>query len=1159
MRNFFVCVCIFISYGVFAQNTAREDQLLKTIQNELNRNMEQLKKQDVPVYLLSYRVDDIRQHNMSATFGALDYSRGKSERILTVQVRVGDNQMDNFRELRDDQSFGVTFSSSTTLSLDDDSKSIALTLWRETEKLYKEAVSRYRKVKTSTSLVVDSEDKAADYSDNTANQYYEKPISFTDFNFEPSQWEQRIKKYSKLFADKKEIHEGQSTMRFFIERKYYVNSEGTSIVQNYTNCRLFITAETQADDGMRLPIFESYYAHSPEGLPSDKQMMEDAAKIGNVLLQMRNAPTVDAYTGPAILSKEAAGVFFHEIFGHRVEGYRLKKESDAQTFKKKVGENILNPEISVVFDPTIKEYKGSLLNGSYMYDDEGAKGEKVIVVENGVLKNFLMTRTPINNFPKSNGHARAQAGKQPVSRQSNLIVETSKPYTDAQLRQMLIDEIKKQGKPYGYWFEKVQGGFTMTGRYMPNSFNVTPIEVYRVYADGRPDELVRGVDLVGTPLAMFSKIEAVGDAPGNFAGTCGAESGWVQAGCCSPALLISQIETQRKDKNQYRAPVLERPYSQNAEKANDFSTVAFKAMEDELKLNMAQLKIDNLHPLYYISYLVTDGNTYNVEASLGGITNSSILPYRTQETTVLVGDNQRNNLNYSIGQNSYYYSGNSIDLPIANEDDYNSIRSSLWISTDQQYKEAAKQLEEKNTTIGEQNIPQEDIELPDFSSIPVQTKIIDSPRENVNSINLENMAKELSLVFADYPNFTESSIDITVNQTDALYLNSEGVKYKSPASILTIIAYASTVTNDGESIADKITIYSNSFAQLPDMQTLKGNIKSMASLLDQLRIAPVLSNDELFKGAIMFEQDAVGYLVSQSFFETTGGLCAKRKKIEKESSAIPYFTFMSGSAANENKLENQIGKTVISKDLSIIAMDRTKTYNNIPLIGYYEIDAEGVNSSEYFPLIENGVMKNLLNDRIPTQKFRQSNGHKRLSTSAYNVNTSIAPGVIEMTSKKATSKDKMKKQLIALGKKEKAEYVYIIRKIDANFSLDNMVANITRMVSGDKSIKPLYVYRVSVNDGSETLVRMATLSNITLESFKDVVAVSNQQQVYNTLLQGDSGGMMGFFFRFDSKNGIPASFIVPDAIILNGLELKKDRSIILNKKPVTPNPLLVEE
>ena len=213
-------------------------------------------------------------------------------------------------------------------------------------------------------------------------------------------------------------------------------------------------------------------------------------------------------------SNDAAGVFFHEIFGHRVEGARMKSERDGQTFKKKVGESVLNPDVSIIFDPTIQYYKGVPLNGSYIFDDEGIRGERVVVVDKGILKNFLMSRTPIDGFPQSNGHARAQAGMHPVSRQSNLIVETQSPYTDTQLRKMLIDEIKLQGKEYGFFFKTVTGGFTITGRYIPNSFNVTPIEVYRVYADGRPDELVRGVDLIGTPLAMFSQIGAIGDTPG---------------------------------------------------------------------------------------------------------------------------------------------------------------------------------------------------------------------------------------------------------------------------------------------------------------------------------------------------------------------------------------------------------------------------------------------------------------------------------------------------------------------------------------------------------------------------------------------------------------------------------------------------------------------
>ena len=555
----FSILAAILFFGAFAQ-TAPQDELLKILKNEIDRGMTYFQKADIPAYLISYRIDEVESYYISTAFGTLTASNPNKERILTVQVRVGDKDLDNFHELRDDASaYMSSRGTRVNIPVENDAKAIALVLWEATEKEYRNAASRYEKVKANVAVKVEAEDKAPDYTNITPTQYYEKPVRISDFKFDIKNWENRLKSYSAEFKENKDIIEGESWLRFAIERKYFVTSEGTSIAHNNTYCHVYLSVMTQADDGMELPLFQSYFAHSPQDMPGDEIMKKGAQEVARIAVAMKTAPVVDPYTGPAILSNDASGVFFHEIFGHRVEGARLKQETDGQTFKKKVGEVVLPKEFSVIFDPTISTYKGIPLNGSFKYDDEGIKGEKVVVVDKGVLKNFLMTRTPINNFPKSNGHARAQAGLQPVSRQSNLIVETEKPFTDAQLKEMLIAEAKKQDKEYGYLFAKVTGGFTMTGRFIPNSFNVIPLEVYRVFVDGRPDELVRGVDLVGTPLAMFSQVEAAGDTPGNFAGTCGAESGGVPAGCCSPALFVKQIEMQKKDKSQNRPPILERP------------------------------------------------------------------------------------------------------------------------------------------------------------------------------------------------------------------------------------------------------------------------------------------------------------------------------------------------------------------------------------------------------------------------------------------------------------------------------------------------------------------------------------------------------------------------------------------------------------------------
>jgi predicted Zn-dependent protease len=277
------------------------------------------------------------------------------------------------------------------------------------------------------------------------------------------------------------------------------------------------------------------------------------------LEKLKLAPIAEPFVGPAILSGRAAGVFFHEIFGHRVEGHRQKDQAEGQTFTKSVGLPVLPTFLSIYFDPTVRKAAGTDLNGSYRYDDEGMPGQRLTVVDRGVLRAFLMSRSPVLQFDKSNGHGRRQPGFEVVSRQSNLIVESGNTVSDARLREMLREEIRRQNKPYGLYFEEVTGGYTQTRRGGLQAFAVLPLVVYKVYPDDRPDELVRGVDIVGTPLASFSKILATSNRPEVFNGYCGAESGSVPVSAVSPALLVSEIETQRKEKSSDRPPLLPRP------------------------------------------------------------------------------------------------------------------------------------------------------------------------------------------------------------------------------------------------------------------------------------------------------------------------------------------------------------------------------------------------------------------------------------------------------------------------------------------------------------------------------------------------------------------------------------------------------------------------
>ncbi len=535
-----------------------QDPVFETMKSELDRNFTILNKEQIPAYYIFLRLEDIQSAGCVGRMGRLQSPVGEiaTTSYLTSAVRVGDYALDNTHELRDSYGGGLSVGQEQ-VAADKNPQLIKNAIWGQLDNLYKQGIQTYEQVKANMAVKVEQEDKSPDFSKEKADKYYEAPLG--DLKIDAKIWEDKIRKYSAVFDKNNDLLEGIAIFQAVSSRTYIVDTEGREIAQNSISYQLMLIASATADDGMELPLYKTWFAYSPEELPSDEEVLKEAEILSEKVSTLKKAPVVESFTGPALLSAEAAGVFFHEIFGHRVEGSRMKQESDAQTFKKKINELVLPKHISVTFDPTIKSYKDNTLSGSYVYDDEGIKSQRVEIVKNGVLKNFLMCRTPIEGFLHSNGHGRAQIGEAPISRQSNMIVESTQKYSDEELRKMLIKEAKSQGKTYAYYFKEVSGGFTNTDRFSPNSFNVSPLIVYRIYTDGRPDELVRGVDLVGTPLAMFSQLEACGGAYAVFNGTCGAESGGVPVSCFAPCFFVKRIETQKVAKSQEQPPILPKP------------------------------------------------------------------------------------------------------------------------------------------------------------------------------------------------------------------------------------------------------------------------------------------------------------------------------------------------------------------------------------------------------------------------------------------------------------------------------------------------------------------------------------------------------------------------------------------------------------------------
>lgn len=529
---------------------AASPTLAQILSSELKRNLDGLSKAEPAAYYISYGVTEIDSNDISAGLGSLQNSSSQRRRRLDVSVRVGSPEFDNYRVAGGERQ---SFSASAELPVEDTEAAIRRILWRETDRAWRAAVQRYIKVKSSTGLSA-SEVKVPDFST-------EKPVTGAVETpaprFNRLEWENRLRKQSAA-ASVFGVITSTVVLNVRTERRNFVDSEGTAVSHGRSFARWGVVARAKAYDGQDLVANESYESSDPAGLPKDDVLVEAVENAAQTVSAMIKAPPVDPYVGPAILSGRAAGVFFHEIFGHRVEGHRQKDETEGQTFTNSLDKQVLPQFLSVVFDPTRKTAAGVSLNGWYAFDDEGRPAQPVRVVENGTLKSFLRSREPIAGGLNSNGHGRRQPGYEAIARQSNLIVESAKRVSDEELRKMLLEEVTRQGKPYGLFFDTVTGGYTTTRRRGLQAFTVIPLVVYRIYPN-RPPELVRGVDIVGTPLASFEKVIATGNKDEIFNGYCGAESGQVPVSAVSPALLVSEIEVQRKPTQTDRPPLLPRP------------------------------------------------------------------------------------------------------------------------------------------------------------------------------------------------------------------------------------------------------------------------------------------------------------------------------------------------------------------------------------------------------------------------------------------------------------------------------------------------------------------------------------------------------------------------------------------------------------------------
>ncbi|MEC8381591.1 MAG: metallopeptidase TldD-related protein [Myxococcota bacterium] len=534
---------------------ADDDPVLNATSQEIERVWPILTQEEESPHWLGIGVNDVIEYRVQATHGSKMSPDISHMRTADIDIRVGTPELDSTHPLRDSGWFNEDTHFEIELPIEDDPLAIQSALWLGIDTAYRSGVRRIIKIRTNNTVKVEIEDQSGDWSVSPVTEHIEE---LTPLAIDILDWQNKLQSVSSAALGYPEVYDSFAALDAKREIRYFVDSDGNRIRQQFIRFRVSVFAETIAEDGMELKSYDYIDAHSLDNLPSVETITQMMHSTAQKVTDLRNAPVVDPYVGPAILRGRAAAVFFHEILGHRAEGHRQKDDTEGQTLTDKVNEVIFPDFITVVDDPTLQNWNGLDLNGYYRVDDEGVNAQKVIVVEDGVLRNFLMSRSPIEGFDQSNGHGRRDLGYAPVSRQGNLIVssDTTMPYQS--LKTALLKEIRQQGKPFGLIFDDISGGFTFTGRTTPNSYNVQPVTVWKVYPDGR-EELVRGVDMIGTPLLTFSRIKAASETQQVFNGSCGAESGWVPVSAIAPDLLVSEVEVQRRDKGTNRPPLLSPP------------------------------------------------------------------------------------------------------------------------------------------------------------------------------------------------------------------------------------------------------------------------------------------------------------------------------------------------------------------------------------------------------------------------------------------------------------------------------------------------------------------------------------------------------------------------------------------------------------------------
>jgi TldD protein len=514
-----------------AHDAAKGDGLLEALLTELDRSKAQLKMDQVqPPYYIEYRVDEVENIGLEAAFGALRENQHVHVRVLHVVIRIGDYKQDSY--------FSRGQGETNILPLDNDPIALRHQIWLATDGAYKAAGQALAEKQAALKQFSADPNPVDDFAKAPSIIAVEPTVSL---KVDDAAWKKTLEDVTGLYKQYPDVQSVTASAQFMAVNEYLVNSEGTVTRNGKTTYFVQLSSSAQAADGMRLGRSPAYMVARPEELPTREALLGDTKKMLETVIALRQAPIVEEeYRGPVLFAADAADDIVASLIGQNVLGNKPQLGKPNRTtgaFATSYKTRVLPNFLTVVDDPTLKEFQGKSVVGNYAVDSEGVKAQPVSVIENGMLTNYLVGRQPIRDFPASNGHGRAAPGRLPGPSLGVLLIKSSDAQSPDALKQKVIQMVGDQGKPYGYRVDTLGPG---------NS----PRLLYRVYAKDGHEELVRGAVFSELDIrALRSDLIAVGNDP-----LVSNRIGAAPTTVISPSLLFDELEVKRADTSKDKLP-----------------------------------------------------------------------------------------------------------------------------------------------------------------------------------------------------------------------------------------------------------------------------------------------------------------------------------------------------------------------------------------------------------------------------------------------------------------------------------------------------------------------------------------------------------------------------------------------------------------------------